>query len=218
MQRYVFVALAFVSPIAAPVHAQHAAASAAAQKPPTRAEQLEALAVLVRMVEASSAREPAIHLMVATTTVALDIAGVPYDQVWASKQAIDLVVRELAAVHHLDLQPILQMVIGDPPPPEPVKSPCELKQDEARGNLKALYVCEESHRAEFDLYTTDQATIGFRPRGDVIRYRYEVLSASPTAFRARATGIGEMAGDVWEMTEANDLTNKSNACAAPPTK
>jgi hypothetical protein len=48
----------------------------------------------------------------------------------------------------------------------------------------------------------------------VIRYRYEVLSASPTAFKARATGTGEMQGDVWEISEANDLKVINNVCAS----
>ena len=94
---------------------------------------------------------------------------------------------------------------------------CRSKQSEAKGNLKALYVMEESYRAEFDAYDVDLKTIGFDPRsgaGSKPRYRYEVTSASPSAFVAHAIGIDEMAGDVWTITQDNDLTNGKSVCPA----
>ncbi len=91
---------------------------------------------------------------------------------------------------------------------------CALLQAEARGNLKALYVAEESYRAEYDSYSADQAALGFSPRSSTApRYSYVVKTATPTAFLAVATGIGVAAGDVWELTEQNNMTNTHNVCA-----
>lgn len=96
--------------------------------------------------------------------------------------------------------------------PNFVKFQCRSKQSEAKGNLKALHVAEESNRAEFDTYSTDPTAIQFTPRGQKIRYTYTILSATNEAFSAEARGTGEMNGDVWTITEKNDLTNISNSC------
>ena len=126
---------------------------------------------------------------------------------------------------------------------------CSNLQGEARGNLKALYVGEESYRAENDTYggaglswsaetmnacTTDancsdgrvcldgtcilRNILGFVPKGSKSRnggriaYRYKVLEATATTFRAEARGTGAAEGDVWTITHLNDLQNANNAC------
>jgi type IV pilus assembly protein PilA len=96
--------------------------------------------------------------------------------------------------------------------PNFVKFQCRSKQSEAKGNLKALYVAEESHRAEVDAYDGDVATIGFTPRGEKLRYTYTILEATKDSFRAEARGTGEMAGDVWVIDHHNQLVNVENVC------
>jgi hypothetical protein len=69
---------------------------------------------------------------------------------------------------------------------------CRGWQSEARGNLKALLVAEESFRADHDRYGSIDE-IGFSPRGKVIRYQYEVRPGGPDGrqdeFIATATAI-----------------------------
>ena len=96
--------------------------------------------------------------------------------------------------------------------PNFVKFQCRSKQSEARGNLKALYVSEESHRAEFDTYSTDPQAVQFTPRGQKLRYTYTILSATKEAFSAEARGTGDMNGDLWTIDEKNALTNVNNSC------
>lgn len=96
--------------------------------------------------------------------------------------------------------------------PNFVKFQCRSKQSEAKGNLKALYVSEESFRAEHDRYDSDLAALQFTPRGERVRYVYTVLSATKEAFAAEARGTGDMQGDVWTISQANDLQHVDNSC------
>lgn len=96
--------------------------------------------------------------------------------------------------------------------------PCRSKQSEAKGNLKELYVAEESYRAEFDRYTNDQAAMGWTARGVRIRYDYFVKANDRTDegahFDAYAVGVDPaVTGDLWHMDEENELNNRDNACA-----
>lgn len=88
---------------------------------------------------------------------------------------------------------------------------CSTRQSEGRGNLKALYVAQESFRAEFDVYDKDLKKLGFQPRG-AGRYRFVVEQASDTAFLARAIGTGEAAGDEWTISQNNDLVHVKDNC------
>ena len=108
--------------------------------------------------------------------------------------------------------------------PNFVKFQCRSKQSEAKGNMKAMYVAEESYRAEFDTYvscTTAQCApgatndLGFSPKGTKVRYVY-AASGGATTFSATATVKGTFAGelsdDLWQITEKNDVANTSNGC------
>lgn len=97
--------------------------------------------------------------------------------------------------------------------PNFVKFQCRSKQSEARGNLKALYVSEESHRAAHDTYSADLAAIEFAPRGQTLRYEYRVVSADKENFVAEAVGLAEMTGDHWRISNKNDLVNVENVCS-----
>ena len=88
---------------------------------------------------------------------------------------------------------------------------CPAMQSEAKGNLKALYVAEESFRGENDTYSKDFKALGYEPKGK-LRYKYMVTVATKTKFAAIAIGEGDADGDVWEISDKNDLKNTSNMC------
>lgn len=97
--------------------------------------------------------------------------------------------------------------------PNAYPSLCRSKQSEAKGNLKALYVASEAYRAEFDRYVVDQDALGWTARGARIRYDYFIKTASPESFEAYAVGAdAQVAGDVWRITEENNLINVVNGC------
>lgn len=89
---------------------------------------------------------------------------------------------------------------------------CRSKQSEAKGNLKALFVAEELYRSEKEGYSQDFAALGFTPMGQTSRYDFVVVQASREGFRAEARGKGDMAGDLWAITNANDLQNVKDKC------
>ena len=100
--------------------------------------------------------------------------------------------------------------------PNFVKFQCRSKQSEAKGNLKALFVAEESFRAEQNKYDPNFATIGFSPKGAKVRYEYVVDRADAAGFHAIAkvnpaykTELGE---DTWEIDNTNRLNNVVNGC------
>lgn len=96
--------------------------------------------------------------------------------------------------------------------PNFVKFQCRSKQSEAKSNLKALYVAEESFRAEENRYGSLQE-IGFAPRGNRLRYEYVVTVQDDTSFEATARSTSpDVAGDVWTINQDNQLQNVTNAC------
>jgi type IV pilus assembly protein PilA len=105
--------------------------------------------------------------------------------------------------------------------PNFVKFQCRSKQSEAKTNLKAIYVAQESYRGEFDSYVAVTAanyrpgganSLGFYAQGQRRRYDYSSASTA-TTFLATAAGITpDTNNDEWTITEANDLTNTSNNC------
>ena len=104
--------------------------------------------------------------------------------------------------------------------PNFVKFQCRSKRSEAKTNLKAIYVAEESYRGENDSYvslTTSETVgnnlIGFQAQGTKRRYNYSV-TAAVTAFTATATGTKDsVSGDIWTISNANDLqANSANFC------
>ncbi len=110
--------------------------------------------------------------------------------------------------------------------PNFVKFQCRSKQSESKGNLKALYVSEESYRAEGDTYksvasitnnnfTTATNVIGFTPKGTKLRYNYSAASAQGTftgTAQANFSLAPELTSDQWSINEGAALTNISNGC------
>ena len=110
--------------------------------------------------------------------------------------------------------------------PNFVKFQCRSKQSESKGNLKAMYVSQESYRAESDSYqvvatidndnyTTITNTIGFTPKGAKLRYDYSA-TASQSTFVGTAqadTGLApELGTDQWTINEGAALRNANNGC------
>ncbi len=104
--------------------------------------------------------------------------------------------------------------------PNFVRFQCRSKQSEAKTNLKAIYVAQESYRGENDTYLTvadaafDSGTneLGVQIGGNA-RYDYATTGAA-TTFTATATGQAgkDMNGDVWGIDQNNDLSNTTNTC------
>lgn len=118
----------------------------------------------------------------------------------------------IAIVMNLALIPTCGGIYAAIAIPNFIKYQCLSKQSEAKSNLKALFVAEEMYRTDKDGYSQDLATLEFTPQGQTLRYDYAVVAASKEAFRAEARGKGDMAGDVWAITNANDLQNVRSKC------
>src|SRR4051812_38294024 len=104
--------------------------------------------------------------------------------------------------------------------PNFIKFQCRSKQSEAKGNLKALFVSEESYRAEGDTYLaltspgTGTNAMGFQPKGGKIRYNYSA-TASGTTFLGDAVGNAidaNLTSDQWQINEGNNMSNLVNNC------
>ena len=180
--------------------------------PPTKDEKIAAAQTLAKLWAAQTDPKSQVKAMLSMGIVGVvqEMAGVTAaDDQAAQAKKMQAVVADLKA-KHVDVSGPVSAVLADF-----MSFECRSKQSEAKGNLKALYVAEESYRAEFDKYDKDTKKIGFEPRGSKLRYKYELVTVSATAFTARAIGVDDMAGDEWTITDKNDLVNTKNKCAAP---
>ncbi|MGN8072601.1 general secretion pathway protein GspG [Mucilaginibacter sp. SG564] len=86
------------------------------------------------------------------------------------------------------------------------------KSTEAKLQLEHLQTLEKSYFYEYSRYTTDMDELGFVQEKLVTdskdaraNYRIEIISASNTEFKARATSVVDFNGngvfDVWEIDE-----------------
>ena len=103
-----------------------------------------------------------------------------------------------ASIFALVIVPIASLMV----PHGFMRFKCRSMQSEAKGNLKALYVAQESYRAEFGSYIVDQEALGWTPKGARIRYEYVVkVSGSdapndtPPRFEAYAVGFDQEMND-----------------------
>ena len=95
--------------------------------------------------------------------------------------------------------------------PSFVKYQCKSKQSEAKTNLRALAVQQAQFLAVRGEYSGDPAAIHFRQTGT--RYQYAIVSADKTSFVAEAKGYAaELSGDIWRITNNNDLVNVTDRC------
>lgn len=95
---------------------------------------------------------------------------------------------------------------------------CRAKQAEVKSRLKQVFVAQEAYRGEHDTYLAgvqaDLIIIGVLTVGAVQRYEIDVPPpASSLGYRAVGTGLRELTGDSWSMTQNHDMTNDINLCA-----
>ncbi|HAD95777.1 MAG TPA: general secretion pathway protein GspG [Cryomorphaceae bacterium] len=88
------------------------------------------------------------------------------------------------------------------------------KGTEAKLQLKHVYTLERSHFMLKSQYSSDLNEIGFEhertiDEGGNANYRIEVVEASPTTFKARATALADFDGDgainIWEIDQDQNL-------------
>ncbi len=90
------------------------------------------------------------------------------------------------------------------------------KSTEAKLQLEHLYTLEKTHFYEKSKYSTDLANVGFiqeklvtEGENGQANYRIEIVSASTTAFLARATAVVDFDADgtfnVWEIDHEKNL-------------
>lgn len=104
------------------------------------------------------------------------------------------------------------LVVGALAAPGFVRFPCRSMQAEAKANLKSALVALETHRAAHGAYASLEE-VGFRPLGEVQRYRYELVEHGPDGFVVRASATSpELEGDIWEITQDNVLSHVSEGC------
>lgn len=82
------------------------------------------------------------------------------------------------------------------------------KSIEAQVQLKALYHSQKSYFFTHSRYTDDLQALDFEPplpqsEGGEAQYRYRILSASSTGFKAQAEALADFDGDgvynLWEI-------------------
>lgn len=88
------------------------------------------------------------------------------------------------------------------------------KSVEAQTQLKHLYNIERTHFFMYSKYSADFNEIGFEIPKNInengnANYTYEILSATNTVFKARATALTDFDGDgvfnVWEIDQDQNL-------------
>ena len=84
------------------------------------------------------------------------------------------------------------------------------KSIEAQTQLKAIYNAQTTHRYMHSKFSPDMAALDFEAPKTVLEngtanYRYEVISADASSFKARAEAVTDFDGDgvlnVWEIDE-----------------
>ena len=91
---------------------------------------------------------------------------------------------------------------------------CRERVSHARTALKVLYVAQESLQAETGSYGPTLASLKMPERKPESNANYDVVLVQATAhtFVAEARGKGAMAGDLWRISEKNDLANVTDLC------
>lgn len=88
------------------------------------------------------------------------------------------------------------------------------KTTEAQTNLAHIHTLERSYNYLHSKYSSSLSEIGYEANklsteGGNANYRYEVIEASGTTFKARATAVVDFDGDgtmnVWEIDQDKDL-------------
>jgi type IV pilus assembly protein PilE len=96
---------------------------------------------------------------------------------------------------------------------------CKTRQVEAKTGLKSMLIAQDAYQAEFDAYQagdepTLQALIGWELKGQTKRlYEFSALTTlGGDGFIGTASGISSQIGDLWTITEQNDVINQNTIC------
>jgi prepilin-type N-terminal cleavage/methylation domain-containing protein len=90
---------------------------------------------------------------------------------------------------------------------------CKARQSEAKSNLGAIRVAQETYMAENNTYAADIASLSWETKGET-EYTYSITSADNTSFTAQATAANFKGTDTdtWTIDQDGDLQNTENAC------
>lgn len=88
---------------------------------------------------------------------------------------------------------------------------CKAKQSEAKFSLGIILTSQESYFAEYNTYASSLASISFSTKSGA-EYSYSVISASSSAFVAKASAVLNSKVDVWEINSDGDLENTQSGC------
>ena len=87
------------------------------------------------------------------------------------------------------------------------------KSVEAQTQLKAISNAQTTYRYMYSKFSMDFSALDFEPpktvkEGGTANYRYQLIEASATAFKARAEAVTDFDGDgvlnVWEIDESGN--------------
>ena len=88
---------------------------------------------------------------------------------------------------------------------------CRVLQHQAEGTLRAMRFLEEDYKEEHGRYGSAEE-IGFNSMYGERPYRYEIVEHSADTYRARATGVDEMTGDILELEAGGKVTKVTDIC------
>lgn len=170
-----------------------------ASAPPSREEKVAAIATVVKTWRAhpkgSQAEE---NLATVVAMLVLEAAGArdPMSPTPDEQKNVPGVVRALKAIG-ADPSEAVDVLLQNVR-----EGQCASMQLEAKGSLMSILVFEKDYFAQNGRYERDLKKVGFEPLTAVPRYTFEVVSADKKGFKARAVGLGEAAGEEWEIDSA----------------
>ncbi len=102
--------------------------------------------------------------------------------------------------------------------PSYMRYQCRAKQTDAKTNLAALQISQESYMAEYNRYvkcgTTEECggILSWGPQGGLNIYSYSVPKADHKSFTGLAKGKIGGKDDEWTVNEKRIIENPKNAC------
>lgn len=89
---------------------------------------------------------------------------------------------------------------------------CRSKQIEAKVEAKGLFREQMAYQQERDRFAPDMKTLRAEGVVSAKRYDWAIVRADERHFLVRASGKGDMAGDVWEIDEKGEPKNTADLC------
>lgn len=90
---------------------------------------------------------------------------------------------------------------------------CKARQSEAKSNLGAIRVAQETYMAEKNTYADAIGDIAWEAKGTT-DYTYSITAGTSSAFTAQATAANFKGTDTdtWTIDQDGTLSNTANAC------